>query len=140
MRILTIVLLVSAVAYCNYTDSLADCQTFVAEFYNTCDPTTDTPTAIADVATETITCSDVGQCAGTTSGTDCSWDRKLCLYCYQDSSDTTYIRVLSNGLPNHCYSSPMDTPIELDVDFSVKFNWIPTDTNIVFNSSDEFTS
>lgn len=35
----------------------------------------------------------------------------------------TYIRVQTNGLPNHCYNAAVDEMEELEVDFTVKWNW-----------------
>lgn len=29
----------------------------------------------------------------------------------------------TNGLPNHCYSSPKIAPVTIDVDFTVKWQW-----------------
>jgi hypothetical protein len=55
----------------------------------------------------------------------------MCVTCSQTNS-TTYIRVQTNGLPNHCYSSPNTAPIDLNVDFTVKFQW-DVGTNI-YNS------
>ena len=32
------------------------------------------------------------------------------------------MRVQSNGLPNHCFYSPANNPVEADTDWTVKFN------------------
>lgn len=34
----------------------------------------------------------------------------------------TYIRVQTNGFPNHCYHAINANPVSLHLDFSVKFN------------------
>lgn len=36
--------------------------------------------------------------------------------------DDTYIRVQTNGFPNHCYHATNANPVHLNLDFSVKFN------------------
>jgi hypothetical protein len=71
-----------------------------------------------------VTCSnDYDLCAGTESNGSCTWDRKLCVTC-RDDSGTIKIRVQTNGLPNHCYKNSRIAPVELTVDFEV--NWLST--------------
>lgn len=51
-----------------------------------------------------------------------TWSRKLCVSCYQTGSDV-YMRVQTNGLPNHCYSVLNTERVKsMVIDFSVKFN------------------
>ncbi len=104
-------------------------------FANTCAG----PTAAATVAALTAaphTCDNVGLCVGTLTGSSCAWNRKLCVSC-TDVSGTIYVRVQSNGLPNHCYYSPNIGIMELDIDFQVKFN--VDVTNNIFNSANSQT-
>lgn len=70
-------------------------------------------------------CQNVANCVGTTFGTDCTWDRQLCVTC-STSGGVTYIRVQTNGLPNHCYATSSVTPVSLSVDFKVIWNWETT--------------
>ena len=52
------------------------------------------------------------------SGSSCTFKRKLCVTCYT-LRGVPFIRVQSNGLPNHCYTSPRTAPAALDIDFQV---------------------
>ena len=104
-----------------YSSSLADCELFAALFANTCSSTTST-VDLTSVASSTFTCnSDVGLCAaGTTSS--CAWSRQLCVTCSEINSEV-YIRVQSNGMPNHCYYVSLFEPSAQSVDFSVLWQW-----------------
>lgn len=73
------------------------------------------------MASASVTCADVGACAGTESGSNCTWNRKLCVSC-RDASGTVKIRVQTNGLPSHCYKTPQTAPAELTVDWEV--DWL----------------
>ena len=90
-----------------YTNTLASCLDFAAQFDNTCDDLT-TKKSFSAVDSETVTCSSVGQCpvGGSENGDNCSWERKLCVSCYEDSDSIVKVRAQTNGLPNHCYNSP----------------------------------
>ena len=53
----------------------------------------------------------------------CSWTRKLCVSCFEEADGTVKIKVQSNGMPNHCFSSKVDnfaTPEEIE--WQVVFN------------------
>merc|ERR1712046_439386 len=73
-------------------------------------------------------CTSVGNCpdVGTESGSDCSWDRILCVSCFEDSG-VVRIKAQSNGLPNHCYKSPTDIPTDIQFDFKV--DWMADHTS-----------
>lgn len=61
-------------------------------------------------------------CVGTLTGTNCTWQRKLCVTC-RIKNKITYIRVQSNGLPNHCYTTVTSTKmLSLTIDYEVAFN------------------
>lgn len=89
----------------------------------------DLPTSLADVDGSTVVCTAMEECpadftAGTTIsvelGGGCSWTRKLAAFCVMNGDDVT-IRVMSNGLPNHCFLTT-DSPQELEIDFTTMFN------------------
>lgn len=71
----------------------------------------------------TVSCENVGACAGTESGSTCSWERKLCVTC-RDDGGVIKIRVETNGLPSHCYASPQTAPVSLTMDYEVE--WMST--------------
>mmetsp|Transcript_107713 Transcript_107713/g.246699 ORF Transcript_107713/g.246699 Transcript_107713/m.246699 type:complete len:402 (+) Transcript_107713:502-1707(+) len=102
--------------------SLAKCLEVAAVFQNTCTEAPNGPAAsVSGMTGEQYSCSNVGMCAGTASGTTCTWTRRLCVSCVE-SGGVVRIRLQTNGLPGHCYSSPVITPAELDVDFSAIFS------------------
>ena len=109
----------SATADESWTNTLASCQDFASKFQNTCS----SAGSLASMNSAAVTCSssNTGACAGTTSGSNCTWNRKLCVTC-RDDSGTVKIRVETNGLPSHCYKSPNTAPLEQTVDFEV--NWL----------------
>ena len=111
MRIIAAILIgiIKLTSATTYTDSLSDCQAFAALFSNTCNPN-NAAVSFASVATQDHTCTgNVGSCsAGTTN--DCTWTRKLCVTC-SVMGGATYIRVQTNGMPNHCYKSPNTAPL-----------------------------
>ena len=55
------------------------------------------------------------------AGFQCSWVRQLCVTCHQ-AGDTVKIRVQSNGMPDHCYYSPVVAPRPKFIDYEVNFN------------------
>lgn len=104
--------------------TLAECKAVASMFKNTCSEAPD-----AAASWTSFTGSSVGPCTQNTcpdssvAGTptqSCSWTRKLCVSCYQSGSDV-YIRVQTNGLPDHCYSTPA-TVYSWTFDFSVIYN------------------
>ena len=101
-----------------WDDTLASCQDYASKFDNTCSSAAD----FSSVPTSSVTCTNsYGVCAGSESSGSCTWDRKLCVTCRNDSG-TVKIRVQTNGLPNHCYKSPRTAPTSQTVDFEV--NWL----------------
>lgn len=91
-----------------------DCSTVAALFDNTCSGAG----ALSSMASETITCSNVGVCGGIGDSDSCAHDRKLCVTCPTAST----IRVQSNSLPNHCYKAYVLSPQATIIDFTVDFN------------------
>lgn len=94
-------------------NTLAGCQAFAAEFDNTC-AAGSTPASLADVPKVAKTCANVGECpdSGEVTGyytwdsQECTFNRQLCVYCTEENSKV-YITVQSNGMPNHCWVSPL---------------------------------
>jgi len=75
---------VSASDYIPGTD-YAGCQTFAGKFANTCGSVT-TQTAFASLTEASYSCDNVVSCAGSTSGSTCTWNRKLCVTCIDTGS------------------------------------------------------
>jgi hypothetical protein len=119
---------------------LAGCLAFAALFDNTC---TDLENAVSfsSIPSETISCTgDVGYCPGTSSGSTCTWTRKLCVTCSLVSS-VPYIRIQTNSLPNRCFYAGSDTPKSIEIDYTVKFNWdVSSTTTTVASVSDADTA
>jgi hypothetical protein len=71
-----------------------------------------------------MTCSGANNCtslnvtknATYTSPRLCNFTRLLCVKCAQYKNLTTYIRVISNGLPNHCFNTTKNVTVTM-VDF-----------------------
>ena len=92
-KILILLPLVIQIQASTYSSSLTDCYKFAALFDNTCTSTSTSYSSVSAIPTKTVTCSTmVGECAGTTSGSYCSWSRALCVTC-SSVSGTVYIRV-----------------------------------------------
>jgi hypothetical protein len=111
-----------SVAYAlSFDNSKSECEEFASLFANTCSSTS-SATSFASTASEEYTCSTMseGQCPGTWSeSTGCTFERVLCVTCSVSGGDT-YIRVQTNGLPNHCMGSPQiatSNPIDWEVLF-----------------------
>ena len=70
------------------------------------------------MASETVTCTGQQACPTTVGGTapNCAWPRKLCVSCLEESNKV-YIRIQSNGLPDHCYGGP---PAVIQTQYDVK--------------------
>ena len=45
----------------------------------------------------------------------------MCVTCSEEEEEV-YIRVQSNSLPNHCFYSFLNNPVEIETDWKVKFN------------------
>ena len=103
--------------------SISYCYQVASQFANSCPSAPYSPASSVESMTgRSVTCSNVGVCAGTPNGNTCTWQQKLCVSCREDSLGRTLIRVQTNGLPLHCYSTPRQKPNSLDVDFEVLFN------------------
>ena len=128
-----------------YTQTLADCEAFAAQFNGTCGGTgnanafpeysTTVPNPAWGVGAD-ITCSmnaslssddpDTVRCPnGGGEQTQCTVNRKNCVTCRQANTQV-YIRYQSNGMPNHCYGTgkapQVDAPYDQRIDFEVKWN------------------
>lgn len=113
-----------------YSGSLGDCEAFAALFSNTCSD----EVATADwnsASTQQITCTGANICVGDTefnkSNThNCQHQSKLCVTCKQ--TNKVWIRVQTNSMPFHCYTSPefpnneARAPIYYDWDWTVEWN------------------
>jgi hypothetical protein len=108
--------------YWTVDTTLAGCLAFAAEFDNTCTDLTTAYSTVADIPGVSKTCPSVGSCIEGASGDadSCTWERKLCITCTEDSNGVVYVRAQSNGLPNHCYKTPEQFG-ELDFDMEVKW-------------------
>lgn len=88
----------------SYDPSLSSCLDFASRFDNTCSSTS-TAGEFSSIGTATQTCAkrslgsdlttEVSGCpttSTTTSDTDCTYERKLCITCREDSSNVVYVR------------------------------------------------
>jgi hypothetical protein len=122
----------------SYGQSLEDCETVAAQFSNTCSGTPSTAaTWDSTFSSETVTCSQTTCPTGYGTAPSCSWERKLCVTC-SESSSKVYMRIQSNGLPDHCYSTP-STSVESTIDFTILFNPDTSSTSLTtFDSQDDY--
>ena len=106
-----------------YGQSLSDCKAVAAKFRNTCSHGDyDTPaTTVAAMTSQTETCDQGNRCfeAATKNGGVCSWERRLCVTC-RDDSGVTKIRIQSNNLPDHCIQNTLAKAMNFD--YEVIFN------------------
>lgn len=84
--------------------AIAECKTVARKFSNTCSGAPDTAATWASFTGSAITCTQ-RKCPDGVAGTACTWSRKLCVTCYTSGSDVM-MRIQTNGLPDHCFSSP----------------------------------
>ena len=74
-----------------------------------------------------VSCTGVMRCPGSsgsatyTSSSPCTYERKLCVSCYEENS-TVYIKVQSNGLPNHCFHSTVNVATAMEHEWTAAFN------------------
>ena len=81
-------------------------------------------------ATNTLEVKCIGniRCPGTTTsatyttGNECKFNHRLCVTC-RDVGGVVKIKVQSNGLPNHCFTSTVNNAIEMFNEWEV--NWQP---------------
>ena len=106
-----------------FGDSIDDCKAFAQKFDNTCDHGDyDTPAdSVAVMASESLTCTQRLCFPGGVAGDNtCTWERKLCVTCSQESDGDVYIHVQTNNMPNHCIKA-LNINVQ-NFDFKVKFN------------------
>jgi hypothetical protein len=77
---------------------------------------------------ETLTCTGTMACPNGSSGrkeytssSPCQFTRKLCVTCSEKDGDV-YIRVQGNSMPNHCSDATVNTAVDIEADWEVKFN------------------
>eukprot|EP00347_Sterkiella_histriomuscorum_P010664 403375398 len=113
-----------------FDQSMESCKLFANSFANTCDMTTDPnaqpPSSLSQVPVNQKTCSNVSE-----SIQQVILNRRLCVTCSLieiDSVPQVFVRVQSNGLPNHCVywggdsNDPDATGTSAAIDFQVKWN------------------
>ena len=104
-----------------YSQTIADCKTVANKFMNTCTGAPTTAVTDWDSFTgATVTCSQTSCPTGYGTAPNCSWTRKLCVTCSTVSS-VVYMRIQTNTLPAHCYSTP-STTVDAEYDITVKWN------------------
>jgi len=118
---------------------LAGCREFSALFDNTCrNDSSGYPAAVSDFANadaadkDTMSCTGTMRCPNTTSegtytsSSPCSFERKLCVSCSEDTDGVVKIKVQTNMMPNHCFTSTVNNAIPKDFEFEV--TWQPDAT------------
>ena len=80
--------------------TMADCLAVAAKFDNTCDVIANTPlTTFSSHAGSTMSCTGTMRCPGGSTkatystGSPCTWQRKLCVTCSADATGVVRIRV-----------------------------------------------
>ena len=76
------------------------------------------------MSVQNMTCAGANNCTNinrTSAGNStnprrCNFTRLLCVKCGQYRNFTTYIRVITNGLPNHCFNTSRNVTVTM-VDF-----------------------
>lgn len=122
------------------TASLSDCQSFAATFDNTCTDGTEL-SDLASHAGEDVECTGTMRCPGGsgsstyTSGSPCTWTRKLCVTC-TESGSVVKIKVQANNLPNHCVNATVNNPVGDEQEWDVV--WQPDVTNIMNYQASDF--
>ena len=109
--------------------TLADCTAFAELFDNTCDTSAGFLDDFANHAGAEMSCVGTMSCpdgsgeADYDSSNPCTWTRKLCVTCEEDStSGEVYISVQTNNLPNHCIHSVVNNPTAYDDEWKVIWN------------------
>ena len=72
-----------------------------------------------------------------TSGSPCTWTRKLCVTC-SERNNKVYIKVQTNGLPNHCINSTVNNANPEEREWEVR--WQPPVNDIINYSTDSIDS
>lgn len=58
-----------------------------------------------------------------TSDSPCTFERKMCVSCRETDSGVVKIKVQTNMMPNHCFTSVSNNAVPKDFEFEV--NWQP---------------
>ena len=75
-----------------------------------------------------MSCTGTMSCPGSsekqqtfTSGSPCEFQRKLCVTC-EEKGGEVFVRVQTNGMPNHCMNGLVNIPMPMNADWTVQFN------------------
>eukprot|EP00347_Sterkiella_histriomuscorum_P013676 403363796 len=78
---------------------------------------------------ELVECNYAGLCPDNVKRNTCVWQRYLAVHCFKDSdidtqpaTQSTFIQVQTNSLPNHCYYATNNQPIGDTADFNY-YSW-----------------
>ena len=113
------------------TSSQADCEAIAALFDNTCSGTSGADAiTVSSHAGEDLSCAGQMMCPGTTdpstlytTGSPCTFTRKLCVTCKTKSDGSVVMRIQNNEMPNHCMQAINENPrTDVVVDFEVNWN------------------
>ncbi|CDW91700.1 UNKNOWN [Stylonychia lemnae] len=105
----------------SYGYNIASCLAFIDKFSNTCDPTLPPATDFDQMDFEEMQCSRPGLCPDLVTFNNCKWERILCVTCRQEGDDI-FVRVQTNGMPDHCYAEGQFPPQPKVIDFEIKWN------------------
>ena len=103
---LTFILVLKSFSALN--SSLIHCQYVASLFQNSCNISTGQyPQSLNQVPARNVACNNIGNshCVGIKNGNSCTWQKRLCVYCYM-SGNVARIRIISDNLPNGCYNVP----------------------------------
>ncbi|CDW75005.1 UNKNOWN [Stylonychia lemnae] len=137
------ILLFSSRCCAEFTNSFADCEEFISNFYPTQD-SDGSPTGSNNLIYENIVCQTDGICPDGIRRISCSWNRFLQVKCSTNSLKTQ-ITVITNGMPSNCYynrgdanypSDSLDFQFSHKYKFTVDFNVHPEDTFIALGKPD----
>ena len=83
-------------------------------------------------------CPSNGKAETFTDKNPCTWTRKLCVSCFEDTEGTVKVKVQSNAMPNHCFNgrttgSKINFASPKETEWQV--NWNP-DVNDIQNYQD----
>ena len=77
---------------------MEECERFISQFKNTCDPSAGKPANVASIPGEIISCRNTGDFCVDSGNLDavtgvCEWTRKLCLTCEPYGTSRVQINV-----------------------------------------------
>jgi len=120
MSIIVLALAISQAEAALPTTDLAGCQAFAKTFDNTCGKDgSGNPEPVANYKSwdagdkASMSCTGDIRCPGGsgsstyTSGSPCTFERALCVSC-RDDGGVVKIKVQTNSLPNHCFTSKVN--------------------------------